>query len=200
MRFLLLLFIIGPFFIKAQITYDTIIDRGIYKSFFNRKIKQPIAVVYKLYRGGGEASRDNDRFVNDRWVLTLKSKDYANTGYDKGHLANAEDFAYNDSLQNLTFRYYNCVPQTPQLNRGKWKKYETEARKLSQQDTVVIVCYNFFRVAKRKGMAVPAACYKAVFNTEGKLLFKIGFENSLSCRNLTISREVTNLMADFRDQ
>lgn len=199
MRFLLLTLLVIPLLSTAQVDYDTIIDRGIYRSFFNRKIKQPVAVVYRLYHGGGEASRSNDRFVTDEEVTTLRNKDYAKTGYDKGHLVPAEDFAFSDSLQNLTFRFYNCVPQTPQLNRGKWKKYEAEARKLSQADTVTIVCYNYFRVAKRKGMAVPAVCYKAVFDRRGNLLFSVGFENSQTCGSVRISREISHTLAALRE-
>lgn len=196
-RVLILVFSLISSICTAQLSYDTIIDRGIYKSYFNRKIKQPIAVVYKLYHGGGEASRNNDHFVNDSLVSTLKNKDYAKSGYDKGHLAPAEDFAYSDSLQAITFRYYNCVPQTPKLNRGKWKKYEAEARHLSQNDTVTIVCYNYFKTGSANRLTIPAICYKAVFDKTGNLLFKIGIENNLTCNTVKISKKISDVLTNF---
>lgn len=36
-------------------------------------------------------------------------KDYLNSGYDAGHLANAEDFAFDRYKEEKTFRYYNCL-------------------------------------------------------------------------------------------
>src|SRR5687767_6679149 len=101
LRCLLLFFVSTSW---AQLHYDTIINKGIYKSYFNSILKQPVAVTYTLYKGGGDASRSNDRFTGT--PLTLSDKDYSHSGYDRGHLVPAEDFAYSDSLQGLTFSYY----------------------------------------------------------------------------------------------
>lgn len=108
----------------------------------------------------------------------LNGKIYSNSGFDRGHMVPAEDFAYNDSLQGLTFRYYNCVPQYPKVNRGAWKKYETKVRKMSQLDTLVVVCYNTYDKKLVKGMYVPKVCYKVVFNTKRKMIFSVGVQNS----------------------
>ncbi len=175
MRCFFLLFVSSSF---AQLHYDTIINKGIYKSYFNTKLKQPVAVTYTLYKGGGQAKRDNDHFVGT--TLTLHDKDYIHSGYDRGHMVPAEDFACNDSLQKLTFSYYNCVPQNPKLNRGKWKKYETKARKLSQKDTLVIICINRYKYTYLDHFNVPETCYKFVYTHSGKLLFAIGLTNSIA--------------------
>lgn len=192
MRNLTLIFTFLTSFIFAQ-KVDTIIDRGIYRSHFCYELKQPIAVTYTLYQGGGEASRYGDNFTNDiKQIKMLDGKTYHKSGYDKGHMAPAEDFAYNDSLQNLTFRYYNCVPQTPELNRGPWKKYETKARKLSQLDTLVIVCYNTYKKSTTPvPMRVPSVCYKAVFDAKTKkLLFSVGFENTPEAKEVPVNKTV----------
>ena len=194
MRHLFPLFILVGSCGFSQLDYDTLIERGIYKSYFNTHIKQPVAVVYKLYCGGGNASRTNDRFVNDPGVITLNAKDYHKSGYDKGHMAPAEDFAYSDSLQNLTFRFYNCVPQHPGLNRGGWKHYETKARRLSQTDTVIVVCYNWFNGQHQKNMAVPSVCYKGVFDKKGTPIFCIGLENKADSKEVPIGKEVLEKM------
>ena len=194
MRFFFLLLIFLSYTGISQLDYDTLIERGIYTSYFNTRIKQPVAVVYKLYCGGGSASRNNDHFVTDPEVNTLKASDYSKSGYDKGHLAAAEDFAYCDSLQNLTFRYYNCVPQHPKLNRGKWKRYETITRKLSQSDTVMVVCYNYFDGLCQKKMAIPSICYKGVFDKNGTVIFCIGFENRASGKEVFIGEQILEKM------
>jgi endonuclease G, mitochondrial len=164
---------------SAQRFYDTIIDKGIYKSYYSAGYKSPVAVTYTLFRGGGEVSRKGKHFVKDTRLPSHNAKDFHKSGYDEGHMANAEDFAYNDSLQELTFRFYNCVAQSPELNRGVWKKYESKARKLSQLDSLTVVCYNEFSDAPKAGLNVPAACYKCVYHFRtGKLLFEVGFQNS----------------------
>lgn len=168
----------------AQLHYDTIVDKGVFKSYFNVKLKQPVAVTYTLYKGGGEAKRDNDHFVGTS--LTLHDKDYIHSGYDRGHMVPAEDFAYSDSLQKLTFSYYNCVPQNPKLNRGKWKKYEAKVRKLSQKDTLVIICINQYKYTYLDHFNVPEVCYKFVYTLSGKMLFGIGLTNSIAAAGVEV--------------
>lgn len=189
MRWFLLLFVSTS---CAQLHYDTIIDKGIYKSYFNTILKQPVAVTYTLYKGGGTASRDNDRFTGT--YLTLGDKDYLHSGYDRGHVVPAEDFAYNDSLQGLTFSYYNCVPQLPKLNRGKWKKYENKVRKLSQTDTLIIVCVNEYHTPETNELNIPYACYKSVYNTKGEVFFEIGLKNDSTYSEIQITPKHSALM------
>ena len=176
----------------SQVAYDTIVDKGIYKSYFNKTIKQPVAVTYKLYKGGGDASRDNDHFTSTE--ITLSQKDYAKTWFDRGHLAAAEDFAYSDSLQGITFNYYNCVPQTPELNRGKWRHYETEVRKLSQVDTVQVVCYVTYADKKVGNLFIPDVCYKVVYDLTGKILMAVAFENTAECRSIPITFDIQKII------
>lgn len=137
-----------------------------------------------MYKGGGDASRDNDHFVGTH--LTLNDKDYLHSGYDRGHLVPAEDFAYSDSLQALTFSYYNCVPQVPKLNRGKWKKYENKARKLSQTDTLIVIIINHYKYTYIDHFNVPEVCYKFVYTMAGKYLFGIGLTNSIATAGIEV--------------
>ena len=175
----------------GQIKYTNIVDQGIYKSYIDTINKTTIAVTYTLYKGGGEASRAKDYFKYDVQYKTQNASDYYRSGYDKGHMANAEDFAFSDSLEELTFRYYNCVPQTPELNRGIWKHYETQTRTLSQSDTIIVVCYNEFLGKLQGRLQIPFTCYKAVYNfSDKKLLFVIGLTNSAQPKEVMISPEV----------
>lgn len=189
MKLSILICLMCPYF-YSQIKYDTVINLGIYKSYFNKEIKQPIAVTYTLYHGGGNASRNNDHFKSTS--ITLNDTYYLHSGYDRGHLVPAEDFAYSDSLQALTFSYYNCGPQLPELNRGKWKHYESEVRKLSQKDTILVVCY--FEHLSIGARNIPDACYKTVYDKTGSLLLIIGLENRMGCMDIIPGPEVLNLM------
>ena len=142
---------------------DTIIKNEIYKSYFDIDIKQPLQLSYVLHKGGGDCNRSKFRFINDTKIPTATIKEYAKSGFDMGHLANAEDFAFDCRKDELTFRFYNCLPQYPNLNRGIWKKWESKIREESQTDSLLIICGATFSNKKTStNLVVPDFCYKIV--------------------------------------
>ena len=157
-----------------------IIDNGLYKASFNNSYRQSTYIRYYLYKGGGDCDREKFSFKNDDpRLLTATDADYIGSDYDKGHLANAEDFAFDCVKDELTFRYYNCLPQTPNLNRGVWKQYETLIRKWSQTEKLYIICGGFFGNVRTGNMAVPSYCWKIVQSVSSKkVLFCGWFKNS----------------------
>src|SRR6476646_7794042 len=101
-----------------------VITTPILESHFFRKTKVPLYVKYHLFKGGGDCDRGSQGFRNDQpGIETATDQDYAKSGFDQGHLANAEDFAFNCAKQKMSFVFYNALPQTPNLNRGVWKRY-----------------------------------------------------------------------------
>jgi endonuclease G len=161
---------------------DTVLNNGVYKSFVNYELKQPVYVVYKLYKGGGSCSRAGFAFKNDTQIKLAGTQDYAKSGYDKGHLANAEDFAFDCIKDEATFRYYNCLPQTANMNRGVWKQYEGKIRDISQTDSLLVICGGRFKDIKKMGdnCAVPDHCFKVVKSlSTGKILFVVYFTNEV---------------------
>jgi endonuclease G len=181
--FLLLLFSAS---LKAQ-KVDTIFVNEAYKSHFSYQLQVPLYVEYKLYQGGGPCDRSKFRFKNDVGV-SMADNEYAKSGYDRGHLANAEDFAGNCYLDELTFRYYNCLPQTPNMNRGIWKSWETKIRESSQTDSLLIVTGGIWKEGRnRNGMAVPEKCWKIVYSlTTKKPLHVLLFTNEFTDSKCTI--------------
>lgn len=175
------------FLLTACMTYgnvvaQSVVNLGVYTVNFSNALHEPLWISYKLYRGGGDCSRTKFRFHNDIDSLhTATDKDYAHSGYDKGHLANAEDFAYDCSKDEMTFRYYNCLPQTPNLNRGVWKTNEEQVREWSQSDSLFIVCGGSFGKKKIGRIAVPDYCWKVVQSLTNKnVLFCGWFSNTTS--------------------
>lgn len=187
-------------FISQETIYkvDTIINKGIYQSYFNYHYKEPMFVVYKLYKGGGDCSRNSFRFINDTKISMATSKDYAHNGYDEGHLANSEDFANNCINDELTFRFYNCVPQTANLNRGIWKHWETEIRKESQNDSLLVIAGNLYsnKFMGNNKVGVPDFCWKVVQSLTTKQLIHVFlFTNtdSATCDIIRINEIEENL-------
>jgi DNA/RNA endonuclease G (NUC1) len=164
----------------SQYKPDTIIVTESYTSYVNKQLEQCLYVKYKLYKGGGDCKRPNN-WVNDTKLKLVNENQYKGTIYDKGHLANAEDFAYNCHLDSLTFRDYNRIPQTKKLNRGVWKSLEDEVRGLSQNDSLLIICGGFWdeRSKEVNGMKIPVKCWKLIYSlSQKKILYCYIFLNS----------------------
>jgi len=148
---------------------DTVINKTAYQSYYSFAVKSPLYVVYYLYKGGGDCSRQRLQFTKEYRSAT--NKDYAKSGYDRGHLANAEDFAFDCEMERCTFSYYNCLPQHQKLNRGSWKSWEATIRKESQRDRLKIYTGGIFgKQSIGSGVGVPDYCWKIVYNTRTKLI------------------------------
>lgn len=163
---------------------DTLINMGIYKSYFSYGVKQPLYVTYNLYKGGGDCDRKEEHFSFKKCgVATASDADYKTLDkFDKGHFANAEDFASDCEKEEKTFCYYNCVPQTVKLNRGIWKKWEENIRLQSQTQRLFVIAGAIYdKKIINSGIAVPTYCYKIVVDTKTKkVLYCLIFPNDLS--------------------
>ncbi len=181
-RLLLLLILFCSLTLNAQTihTYDTIINMHYYKAYYSKSIKASSFVIYKLYKGGGDVNRASYQFKGWR---DLPYFDYYKSGYDRGHLVPAEDLADSNIRLKSTFYYINCVPQHPTLNRGIWKRYENITRKLSQEDSLLIVCGGCDYSRTKANKCIPKNCFKVVYSlTTKECLFGVIFPNDSSAR------------------
>jgi endonuclease G, mitochondrial len=169
--------------LNAQ-TIDTVITNDVYTSYFNKTLHEPVYVTYKVYKGGGNCSRVGMVFKVDDVKNTATPKDYAASGYDEGHLADAADFSGDCIKEEKTFRFYNCVPQTPHLNRGIWKHYESEVRKLSHTDSLLVITGSTFNgsTIPNTNVAIPNYCWKVVQSlTTKKIIYCFIISNDNAC-------------------
>lgn len=89
----------------------------------------PLWVIYKLKQVSPNAPhlKRPDNFSMDIRNFTLiKSSDYTNSGYDRGHMApnHAISVLYGKTAQEETFLMTNITPQKPNLNQKIWQKLE----------------------------------------------------------------------------
>lgn len=171
---------------------DTTIKLETYTTIYSLNLKAPLLIYYKLYKGGGDCDRSKYHFLTGG-VKTATDKDY-DYHYDKGHLANSEDFSYNCKYDEMTFRYWNCYPQTPELNRGIWKSMETEVRKLSQTDSLLILIGGFYNnKVIGQGVNVPDQCWKVVYSLSKKtIIYCAIFTNTNKPERTDIKIDVLN--------
>lgn len=99
----------------------------------------------------------------------VRPKDYAGTGYDKGHLAPAADMTWSVQSMENSFFMSNISPQIPGCNRGIWKRVEKQVRSwaLREKKLCVITGPVFLDTEKRLGKSsipVPTAFYKVVLD------------------------------------
>lgn len=90
----------------------------------------------------GSAVRTNDfrpdPLIPSYWYRTdapagagpVRSSDYTNTGFDRGHLCPSDDRDVTPADNATTFLLTNIVPQAPRHNREVWKNLEEYERKL----------------------------------------------------------------------
>ena len=93
--------------------------------------------------------------------------DYHGSGYDLGHMAPNQDFAWDKTEQTETFSFLNVAPQLPGLNRQGWERGEEIVRAWAYQRGDVEVYVGPILEAGDKTIGdhsvdVPAAFYKVV--------------------------------------
>lgn len=97
--------------------------------------------------------------------------DYAKSGYDLGHMAPNEDFAWDAGEQRDTFSMANVAPQVPGLNRQGWERLEEDVRgwALTRGDLQVYVGPIYSETPKTIGvdkLPVPSVFYKIVVDRQ----------------------------------
>lgn len=153
--------------------YDYAINMTYYQAYYSISIQAPAMVIYKLYKGGGKFQRTGMDF---RSFKGLPHFNYLKSGYDKGHLCNAEDMAWSYLSLKGTFYYINAIPQKPEVNRGVWARNEKEIRERSHRDSLLIICGGL-----EYRNLVPKYCFKVVYSlSSGKLIQSLIFWNDSS--------------------
>lgn len=103
-------------------------------------------------------SRENEKFRPDGFLpegVTPEPKFWSNSGFDRGHLAPAADFAENPVAMKRSFYTSNIVPQNPDNNRRVWAKLEKNVRAWARQKgEVYVVTGPIFHAGGRVGTPV----------------------------------------------
>ena len=126
--------------LKVEVQSDDIVKicNDQYIQYFSKEWKIPVAVVEKLEESDfkqNKAHRTNDFRFDSRlsYKDQLNPKQYAKSGYDKGHLAAQSDTSDYDTVSQQ-YLMTNIVPQDPVLNRTTWKNMETFAKDLRKSN------------------------------------------------------------------
>ncbi|MEE0520708.1 MAG: DNA/RNA non-specific endonuclease [Bacteroidaceae bacterium] len=122
----------------------------------------------------GPISRKDYDFATDPMLdarYQVEKQEYANSGYDRGHMCPAGDMEWSSSAMNDCHYMTNICPQTPKLNQVYWEKLESACRRWAEfYGSIYIVCgpvYNNDKhsaIGTNHAIAVPDGYFKVVIS------------------------------------
>jgi len=142
---------------------------GFYVSMYDTNNKAVIAVSEKLISGKVGSVKRKDAFRPDDRLGKAgpKLSDYLRSGYDRGHMAPADD-ASSDEEMFSTFLLSNMTPQNPKLNEIAWRLLEDKVRKLTVTQNIWVLTIAIYSHAERlNGIPIPNGYWKIVYRTDG---------------------------------
>ncbi len=148
--------------------------------------EQPAWVAYHLTATEVESEEHPRRnnFREDPAVSTgsATKADYSGSGYERGHLAPAEDFEWSREAMDDCFYLSNISPQIGSFNRGVWVRLENKVRSWAlENDEIFIVTgpvltdgsYENLQLGSR--VAIPKRFFKVVLDLKEPETKAIGF-------------------------
>jgi endonuclease G len=172
-----ILFLSFNYGVRAQTTYEftplTPCDQKIENQFYSicyafpHRIAKYAVHWLSLKTMSGNQSRTNDYRRDNRVKEAVDARDYARTGFDRGHLVPAADMKINRMAMSESFFMTNMTPQRPGFNRGIWQSLERALRKrVSEKGSAYIVTAPLLdaglpQLSKR--ISIPESFYKIAY-------------------------------------
>ncbi|KAI5285146.1 nuclease, partial [Ascosphaera aggregata] len=158
---------------------------------YDRRMKNPFWVAEHITPASlkeKKADRANSVFYEDSTIpaaFRARLKDYAKSGYDRGHQVPAADAQWSQDAMDETFAMSNMCPQVGDgFNRDYWAHFEAYCRRLTQKyPSVRIVTgplylpkkdsdgkwrVSYEMIGNPPNVAVPTHFYKVIFAEDGK--------------------------------
>lgn len=166
----------APVYRGDEPDHDVLCRRG-YILAHNTERKVPDWVLEELTpdRFKGSADRKNVVFKADTDIAAKSAapKDYARSGYDRGHMAPAGDMKWDDEAMAESFYMTNMAPQVGVgFNRGIWKSLEERIRDWAgHRERLIVITGPIYGERVKTigaGVAVPEAFYKIAYDPDRK--------------------------------
>ncbi len=143
----------------------------------------PNWVAYELTDAESEGTEERAKhFEPDPDVKGFcpSSKDYSNSGYDRGHMAPAGDMKWSRQAMRESFYLSNICPQNHNLNSGDWKSLEEKVRSWAKEfQNVYVTCGPIVSAHSatigEHNITVPDAFFKVILCRNGDQWQSIGF-------------------------
>ena len=195
-----------------------IVSRLGYSLGYDKDKRQPLWVAYRMKKEdlSNKYPRDDSAFRKDYAVSNSPDKyDYSGSGFDRGHMAPANDMEYHYDRMIESFYMSNMSPQHPHINAGAWRSAEKFARDAARRfGEVYVVSGPIFAVnggdfseipmpnekepikAVGGDIPIPVSFYKVIYTkARGGLMiaFQIDNDESLPGSYLQYARSVRRM-------
>lgn len=140
---------------------ETTVKYPEYISYWNPSTLIADSVIY-IVRPHNKAAKRESGFHSTQGRDNL-TKDYAHSGYDIGHMADAEDMSDNAIDEYNSFDFVNVFPQRPNLNRITWLALENYVRKLNVPVKIKVSYVGISDHLGKDGVAIPILCIKEIW-------------------------------------
>lgn len=168
----------------AYATDQAIIERPYYTLRYSEEHEQAMWVAYKLVSDSlaQEKYKRKDDFRKDPRVRTGSAElsDYKGSGFDRGHLAPAADFSYDEFALSQSFYMSNMSPQNPSFNRGIWRKLEEQVRDWAYENAEIYVVTGpilnkKYNTIGANEVSIPEYYYKIILDIDKPEIKAIAF-------------------------
>jgi len=139
----------------------TLAARDGFSVCYDTHSQRPLWTVHTITRSPTPSTRKHWR--KDHELNSLPNSAFANTGFDRGHLATSADLP--DSAD--TFLTSNAVAQNPALNRGEWRRLENRLR---QHAGATVVTGAIYASCGNQTIEAPCLLFKVAFLPNGELI------------------------------
>lgn len=151
-------------------TPEQIVEYEGFRVSFNKENKTPNWVAWELLgtEVDGTESRSNKFWRDENVEGCPDTKDYTNSGYDRGHLCPAADQKWSAKAMTDCFVMANMAPQNHSLNSGAWNTLENKERIWAKRDSaIIIIAGPIYEKGDNErignaGVRVPGAFYKVM--------------------------------------
>jgi len=156
---------------------QSLLDHAFFQICYDSSLKAPVWTAYELrpeHLAQSAGRRPSYRRDPTLHAPAASNPDFRNSGFSRGHLVPAADFAWSEPAFRATYFLTNVVAQRQQVNAGLWRKLETAARRIAAaSDSINIFTGPLFDSAGLEfigagRVAVPSHTYKVILAVKGQ--------------------------------
>jgi endonuclease G len=146
-------------------------NHSFFRICYDSSLKAPVWTEYELrpeHLAAAAPRRPGFRLDPAAAFPTASNADFRKSGYARGHLIPAGDFAWSVEAYQATFRLTNVIPQKQSVNAGRWRMLENAVRRIAATaDSVLVFTGPLFdsgtiEFLSPGGVAVPTHAYKVL--------------------------------------
>lgn len=147
-----------------------LIQRAVQTLDYSDILGEPRWASWDLTSGDIGSSGRSSSFYTDSTLPSgfyrVKTGDYTNSGYDRGHMTPSLDRTDTDANNKLVFYMSNILPQSPDNNQGPWQTLEAYSQSLAKSGNELLIVsggsgYNGSYIPSGKA-AIPGYVWKII--------------------------------------